>query len=97
MNEHIEYWPGILLWIALVFGPLVAVKRARKSWKVSAIVSACTCAVLLGLFYVGAALQSPAGYGWSELLRDMARMILMFCVALGLWIAVIVRPLGKRS
>ena len=92
MSELIEYWPGALIMFGLFFGPLIAIKKARTDAATATIVCAITCALFLGLFILGAGLQSPLGYWPSGFFLDANKIAATFGGALGLWILFVVRP-----
>ncbi|QCB53511.1 hypothetical protein E5675_03005 [Sphingopyxis sp. PAMC25046] len=91
MSEMLEYWPGTLILLGFMLGPLILIKKARDSWKTSLLVHAATCLVFLGLFALGAGLQSPPGYWPGGLLIDAAQIVGIFAATLILWLVFVVR------
>lgn len=91
MGEWLEYWPGTIILISLMFGPLVLIKKAHRSSKTALLVIASTCLVFLALFVLGAALQSPPGYWPGGFLIAAGQIIALFAVALTLWLVFVVR------
>ena len=91
VRELIEYWPGALLLLAVLFEPLALIKKARSNWKTALTVSAVTCVIFLGLFALGAGLQSPDGYWPNGFYEDAMQITVTFIVSLALWLAFVVR------